>query len=665
LEALVQTHHRLLDLTDNPQEQRQRLLQLAQLLETRLERHEEAFHCLRVIHEKFPAEATHNDAMRRMAEEHDLWSQLLEVMAEDAARAQTDNGRITLMMRMAQLLEEQIGSTDEAFEVYRECFAQRPEQGAALKQLERLAQLEPRRWPVVMDHYEQLVDQTDDLEQVVQLFWTMAERKQGAMESPRAAFDTLKRALDMGLDEDKTLQKLHAIADSAGFWPDLIDVYDQRWSELDGFPEEQLPILADTAELILEHLDQPAQAVDRYARAFRLDPWNDTVRARLHTLVAQQESWPLLLDLYESAIETSYERQDATSQAKFLSHIADVYLEASDDHDRAFDALMRAFHATSADVTLRKRLEEVGEHAGRLGEVAQAYRDMAEQSPPEIALVFLLGAARILDEHQQQPLEAIGVLREAMQIDSDNGEIQHHMEALLRAQNDVESLIDLYIQRSERSVDRQARYTAYLQVAELMAESDDPDRAVEYFRRALRLEPNNLAIYNALVTLHDRLGQDEHTARTLEQIIEVTSDHDIPSLAASYDRLGDLYVKVQRPTRAIDALRKLLELRPGRLDAVDRLETIMRDTERFDDLMKLLDGRVTVIDQLLEELKQLDQEPQTAGADLSGPSDEGTDPEETPASNDVQAAEPVSNGTQAAEPAKKGHVGRIAFLFIG
>ena len=643
-EALVNTRFQLLDLTEDPQEELERLLALAQVLETGQARHAEAFGCLTVVHEKFPDEPTHNDEMFRLAEEHSLWPLMLEVMTEDAARAASLDDRLAIMMRMARLVEERMEAPSDAFEIYAECFAHQPERGEPLREMERLARLDAQRWPRVLACYEQLVDRTVDLEVVVQLFWAMAALQRDEVGDARAAFETLKRALDMGLDEEKTLEQMHALADTADLWSDLVAVYDQRWAELDGFPEEQIPILADTAELILEHLNTPGQAVDRYARAFQLNPWNEPIRERLHALVAQQESWPLLLDLYESAIEASYQRDDVPSQVKFLGHIADVHQEAHDDHDRAFDALTRAFHISPADLPMRQRLEEVGEAANRLGEVAQAYRDMADQSPQSIALVFLLAAARILDEHQGQSIEAIGVLREAMNMDSDNEEVQDRMEALLREQNDVESLIDLYIQRSERSVDRQARYEAYLQVAELMAESNDPDRAVEYFRRALRLEPRNLAIYDALVTLHERLEQHEHTARTLEQIIEVTPEGDTARLVSCYDRLGELYVALNRPARAIEALRKLLELRPGRLDAVDRLEAIMRETNRLDDLVRLFQARVGEIDGLIEELHRLDDEParpQAAEEDADAEGDEeGAEPTEAQeGSEQVEAPE--------------------------
>ncbi len=613
-DALVRIRTRLFGLSTDPAEQIGLLRALARVLEDDLEDRPAAFERIVQAHEIDADDPDHLDALDRLAEAAGLWPRLLEVLSADAARASSLDARHGLQARMAELVERHLGDLPGAFAIHGEIFGDEPSRGPVLAEMERLAALSPALWPEVLALYGRLVDLASDAEARVDLLWRAAQIQREGLADPKAAFETCRRAMALDARANESLALLRELAEAEGLWAELVSVGEQRWPTLDD-SAARIEVLLDNARIIEAHLHDPERALEQYVLAFQLDPRHEIVEERLRALaVADAVAKEVLLKLYERAIGDHDAQDDVEGKIHFLQRIATLH-EARGEGEEGFDAMARAFRVAPGRADVRAELERIGATIRRLDAVAFAYREQAEQSRREEAMIFFMASARLLSGPLNSPQDAIALLRTAMEIHPDHDEVLAQLEALYRDRGELEALVGLTVHRAERTVDRDRRYEAYLSVAELLEQSEDPERAVEYYRRALRLHPRKVEVHERLANLYERLDQPDRVARSLEQIVEIVDGEDEPRLVQVLNQLSAHYAENRRPSRALEMDLRLLELRPLRQDFFDRLEAALKDSPRLDALMEQYQRRVVAFDLLIKEVEAL-PEPAAAPARL-------------------------------------------------
>ena len=606
-EKLVRVRGRLLELTTEADDRVALLRSVAHVLEENLKEPAGAFERVVQAHEIEPAEPAHMDALYALAEKSDLWGRLLAVLGEDASRAPTVEARHAVQLQMAELVEEKLGDIAGAFDIYRDIFLDGPREGEILGQLERLAEADPKLWPEVVGLYERLVQLAADDEELIRLHWRIAELQRDGMQAHSDAFRSLERALVFDPESEETLRRMRGVAQEAGLWEALIRVGEARWNKV-AEPAHRVEILLDTASLIDEHLDQPDRALEQYVVAFQIDPHHSVVEAKLRALAETRDDVKdLMLKLYEKAIAEADGDDVVEVRVAYLGRIASLH-EAGEGYEAALDALLRAFALAPGREELLVELERVGERSGRLGEVAHAYQVAAEHSRSQTAVAFFLRSARLLHKSLGFAELAARILRRALEVDPDCAEAWADLEVIYREQNDLESLVALHTQRAERTVDRSKRYDAYIAVARLLERSDDPERAVEFYRRGLRLQPRDTGLLERLADLYDRLEELDHVARCLEQLAEIVEDEDELAFVATLDRLTSVYTRSRRPTRAAEVLGRLIALRPVRQDYFDRLDDVLRESGKLEAVFSQYEQRVSEIDGLIDEVAAVDSD---------------------------------------------------------
>lgn len=521
-EALARVRTRLVEISTEPHEQVVLLRQLADVLDGPLKRPHQAFDHLAQAHELAPKEGDLLEALYLLAERADLWPNLLEVLQADAARSPDIDARHGIQRRMAQLLEVRLHDPAGAFAIHREVFLEAPQRGAVLDELERLALMDRELWSPLIELYERLIERAAEADEEVRLRWRVAEIQSEGLGAPQVGFESLRGALALSALHAETLVRMRTLAEREALWGQLVDFGEEHWRTL---PEvtAQVAVLIDNARLIEAHLEEPERALEQYVLAFQLDPLEEVVEARLQTLAVDNgETCAVVLKIHEVALKERRLENDVEGQLHFLRRMSAIHQARQEAHE-AFAMWMRAFDVAPRDRAVRDELEAHGAAVGRLMQVALVYREEAENNRRDVALPFYLASARLLAGPLEREDDAIGVLRRALEVHPDNGEALERLETLYRARNDLESLVGLITHRAERTVDRPRRHEAYLQVAELLEQTEDPARAIDFYRRALRLEPRDADVLEKLADLYRRLEQFDYMARCLEQLAELLS----------------------------------------------------------------------------------------------------------------------------------------------
>jgi serine/threonine protein kinase/tetratricopeptide (TPR) repeat protein len=90
-----------------------------------------------------------------------------------------------------------------------------------------------------------------------------------------------------------------------------------------------------------------------------------------------------------------------------------------------------------------------------------------------------------------------------------------------------------------------------------MKQREEPEAAIEHFRRAIEIDPLYRGAYNRLAYTYDRLGDLEQSIWAINKYIEIAPDEPNP-----YDTRGDLYTNNGKIDEAMASYKKALEKKP-------------------------------------------------------------------------------------------------------
>ncbi|HEX3654716.1 MAG TPA: tetratricopeptide repeat protein [Pirellulales bacterium] len=123
----------------------------------------------------------------------------------------------------------------------------------------------------------------------------------------------------------------------------------------------------------------------------------------------------------------------------------------------------------------------------------------------------------------------------------------------------------------------------YISLGRIQERSNNPTAAVEQYKRALELDPNNLTALMALARLYDRQGQFEDA---LKQYKQATIAY--PKEAAAFNDQGLCYARHEQYAEAAACLSKAVELHPERALYRNNLATVLIETGRIDQAFQTL-----------------------------------------------------------------------------
>ena len=188
---------------------------------------------------------------------------------------------------------------------------------------------------------------------------------------------------------------------------------------------------------------------------------------------------------------------------------------------------------------------------------------------------------------RQQPQAAAAAFRRVLELEPGNLQARTSLATALREQGRfTEALAQL--RRAAESMPR-PNADIYLRMAAAAAEQGDARAAEEYNRRALDLEPQNLAALRPFAATHFNAGRYAQAARVYRRILTIAPD-DVEAhvhLAAALEQLG-------RPEQAQTVYQQALALQPNHRQALAGLALVYSGDGRFARAVPLLRRLVTL-----------------------------------------------------------------------
>ncbi len=515
-EALEKALRRALALAERPEARASLLADLAVLQEERLGDPAGAAATLKRLLELAPG---NREAMARLDRLHvagERWVELGDLLARELAAArQAGDGQAVRVLgqRLGELKETRLLDREGALALYEEVLASRPDAPETLARLAAMLEKDPGN-----------------------------ARAAQALETAYAAAGDHR-------------QQAAALETRASSRPDR---------------QERKALWMQLADLRTGPLAEPELAFVALSRAFRDDPADDALRARIEALAARTGQYEELAALYEDEID----KLPPAPMAAAALVLGRLHEEQLDGPPQAAQWYQRAWSLdpTTSRVALPalERLHQRLEDWPALAGVLQA---LALEAIGGDRVPYLYRLGRLCEERLAAPDQAARAYEQALAVDPRHLPSLQALEQLYEAAGRKAELFDNLAAQRAVVNDGATRERLLARQATLATELGRPEEAVELWRAVLALRARHEEALAALEQLLQQLERWSELAAHLRVCIGATVDR--REVTRLNDKLGWLMgVKLGDPAQAIQSYKAVLASDSSNKRALESLRDI-------------------------------------------------------------------------------------------
>lgn len=570
----------------------------------------------------------------------DEWEQTLSLLDQRLAAESSETLRAEILIEAAALFEDRKGDAGNALTCYRRAFALIPDDRATEREIRRLAE-QLDAWDAVVSAYRDTIATFErQTPRVAQLRFDEGRILLERLGDPEAALTAYEQAAAISPDRVDVATSAVGVAASLGRWQDasgraiatmaatgapeeaLLSTLEQAaeaaeaWDTLTEAMTQALGMEADTvtppvlrglhARVGLWHqsqrgdLEAAETALDRAASA---EPGHaETLRqlielrrrapgaALIATLLQLADIAPEDLDPLHEAAEVALAQLGAAEARPILERLgatATRLFRYGQDADGEREPEAEVRWTLSQMVAINR---EAGEHRGAFELLSEASALPFSKSH---AQALRHEAARIAATGMAQPLLAIQLYRDILQIDPGDATAIEALGALYRDADRLPELLMLLRHELDLGPTAERKIALRLQIVEVLAEMELRGGPLESLEANLEEQPGHPETLDAITELLRRKGQFAELAAILAgQAKRLSRGGDAAVAADLWRRSASLYEgELGDPDSAIDAYRKLHELEPTG-DASEALARIHAAAGRHDDAARWLELRL-------------------------------------------------------------------------
>lgn len=575
-------------------------------------------------------------------ERWEAWSELRDLLEEQAARVEVASVRVSLLRGSARLSEEKLDNRGEAIATLRSILEVDPEDAFAAAELERLLATE-ERWGDLRDHLVWMLGR--EVESYVQdaLALKIADVEQEHLSDVGAAVERYGEVLARTPGHPAALGALEGMLADANHRAraaeileplnrrgqdvrKLVEVLEIRLEAIDD-SGRRVAAWREIAELE-ERLGRLDRALEARGRGWLEDVSSRDTLAEMESLAVASRRFPRLVQLFKQGAE---EASDPNLRASLCAIRAKTLEMRLGDPGAAIDAWREALEARADDIEAFLALERLLEVAGRFAELADALEKHLEIVSDIVQRKILTKRVALIYEQALRSRDrAIASWRAVLEIDDADEEALDALARLYTSAASWRSLAEIVQRKIELSSDpgelRQLRFTS----ARLHDERlEEPFEAASQLRAVLDAQPGDSEALEMLDRIFMREGQNTDLLEVLDsraQVATSTADRDGHAFRAASlveRELGDVQSAVERYRQILtrspehpgarEALWALARGDDHRMLAVPVLEPVLRGAREWARLIELLELRLAAEDgvgprlEILGELARIEE----------------------------------------------------------
>ena len=536
--------------------------------------------------------------------------------------------RTEVRMHAAQMAEERLGDSTFAKSQYERLLEEQPDHRPSLDALLALVAGtgESRELVELLRRKSELVEDRDERGE---LFIQQATLYRDDIEDYDAAIDAFDKALGEN-DHPAAYEGLERLYRETRRWEDLATLYEREIDQRIGDPAN---IRFQLGELCLRKLDEPWRALDQFREALAQNPEHHGTVAVLEDLVEQPDyrsaaaellepiylrrmEWPKVTAILEARLDGE---QDPSQRLELLRHLGDVQESHLEDLDSALETYGRLFSEDPHDEGSREKLTRLARSLGRWNRLAAIFdatlRGVEVDDASTAALSFT--TAKLYDERLEDLDRAAAYYRRALAYDPSHKDASRALATVFEKASRWEELLELNRERESFSEGDAERISILHDVARVEVEKlERPEDGIETHRRILEIDPTDRPATEKLDALLEAAERwedlashiefqadnapDERSRQALRQRLGAVTEAELDDVCGALDIYEDVLADDATYAPALSAVTRLLADEEQGQRAVQILEPIHRDVERWDQLIPVLEAKARLSSDALD-----------------------------------------------------------------
>ncbi|MBV1862295.1 MAG: tetratricopeptide repeat protein, partial [Nannocystaceae bacterium] len=590
------------------------LLRIGELLSHSMADSTRAFEVYARAFREQPDNEVAAQSLENIATVEDRWQDFAD-LHEEAVSTDLESGLMRrLLTRLATLYDQQLGDSEKSIACYQRAVDIDPGDAGSLDALEALYSRD-QNWEQLLDVYRSKVELENDEPTREELRFKIAHLQVDMLSRPADGIVTYNEIL---ADDDINTRAITAL--------DRLYLEAEQWTELAENLSRQLALTADPSEQIelnlrlgslqLRKLSQPALAVETYSRVLEFDPVNESALEALETLLDDEEhqlsvakilepiykasnDWTKLIAAHEIMVKHSLEPGE---KIQLLHQIGELYELAGDEPEKAFDAFGRALKEDPSREDTQARLDNLATQMGAFTEMVALYEGVVEDVVDDQLRLAILGkVARTYETAIDDSTSAAATYEKMLEADPANFEAVDSLIEVHRRTNSFEPLVAAVVRKAEmvEDTDDQKKMLSYAaSIREGVME--DAEGAIELYQRVLTIDDTDGETLEALERLYVQLERWEPLRDVYQRKSELAEDPDDRRQALYV--LGQVYdAELKDTDRAIDTYQAVLDIEPGDQQAIQALDRLYGQAERWLDQHQILERAVDAFDTAEEQ----------------------------------------------------------------
>jgi tetratricopeptide (TPR) repeat protein len=543
------------------------------------------------------------------------WDEFIRVLESNESRATTDEQRVGMLMKIAELWMTQKGKMDRAARAYEKVLSFDPNNREAAEHLIPIyaSTNNPKGLSsaieVKLAHSRDPEDRLGLLREAAALYETKLGDKPKAFERYLAAFE-------IAPGDPRSQTDVERAAGVTGRWQDVVRAYREciKRAESESDFETSSALRLRLGRVLVDELNEIDTALSEYRAVYESDPNNETALVALEGLYRRTERWRELLDVYLRKRDLAPEPEE---RHRILFEVAKLYETQLSDPASAVETYAAVLEEAPADSGALAALDRLYLATKQWENYADILRRRIEIESNDRVLVDLkYRLAETLHRHLGDDVGALENYREILFIDADHegarvalegllksptlrGEAAHILENIYEARADWNQLIAALEILSAAAGNSERKVSILRKIAGIAGgHLGELDRAIDAQARALKEDPS-------LAESRQELEQLAEHANAWDTLIKIYNDvatslHD-PQLSRLYwMRLAGIEERLSKVDQAAKSYERVLAADPSDGEALAAMDALYRRTGHWQKLIGVFRRRIELSDDASE-----------------------------------------------------------------
>ncbi len=559
---------------------------IAELYEDRLDDLESAEAAYEKAVKLEPRNLTALKGLERIYARNNNYPALLENLRTQVELSPTPKQRIALLERIGLLLEEEFVDYAAAAESFEKVIKTDPGHEGANTALVRLYR-HLQRFDDMVDTLDRHARATDDRARKVELLLQSVQLLMGELEAPDRAIVVCERILAINPEQPEALDLVARLKSTVGDVPAAIEAM-ERLAEHETDPVRQSGYFTRVG-VLLEQVGDEEGAVARYRKALDLDNTATDAADALRRIYQQRGDYRGTVEMLRHEIEIA---DGNRRKAELLALLGTLYRDklGEDESSREVFELALELDGTCTEAAVglgrmyfeQDKYEEAAEHfESVLGRVD-------EMRPAEASTLCLLAGETF--QKLGKTDAARDVYKRARDFSPDDLEINERLASLLMQlgdARDAERLYDRIYKKFGEDLPESGQARLLLALGEAQLASKQAKRAIDTFKGACELQPEDPALLEALTRAYEAANEWNEVVA----LLQLRSRLAIKKGEAFklYVQTGDVFLEKLRDRRAAaQTYVTALELEPNNRNLLTKLMAVYSDTQDWSRLIEVI-----------------------------------------------------------------------------